>query len=129
MVSMLEFYDEETYIAGNGQEETRVVVRFPAKIAPVKVAIFPLIKKDEQQVQIAEGLWRGLSKITNVEYDDGGAIGKRYRRQDEIGTPRCITVDHETVASGVVTIRDRDTMEQISLPVDEVLAWVQTKLA
>lgn len=99
MVTMLEFYDEEQYTDGNGQQETRVVVRFPFAVAPVKVAIFPLIKKDEQQVAIAEGLFRKCAKITNVEYDDGGAIGKRYRRQDEIGTPWCLTVDHETVAS------------------------------
>jgi glycyl-tRNA synthetase len=128
MVALLEFYDEEVYTDGNGQEETRVVVRFPTQIAPVKVAIFPLIKKDEQQVTIAENLWKKLSKITSVEYDDGGAIGKRYRRQDEIGTPRCITVDHATVEKGMVTLRERDTMQQITLHTDEVVGWVKEKL-
>jgi glycyl-tRNA synthetase len=105
------------------------VVRFPAQLAPVKVAIFPLIKKDEQQLAVAEDLWRKLAKVTNVEYDDGGAIGKRYRRQDEIGTPRCITIDHATIETGMVTLRDRDTMQQISLHTDEVVAWVKEKLA
>lgn len=125
---MLEFYDEETYTDGNGQEETRVVVRFPVQIAPVKVALFPLIKKDEKQVALAEELWKKLSKITTAEYDDGGAIGKRYRRQDEIGTPWCVTVDHASVETGMVTIRDRDSMEQITLHQDQVLQRVKEKL-
>lgn len=128
LASMFDSYDEEAYISWNGQEETRVVVRFPFAIAPVKLAIFPLIKKDEQQVAIAEELFRKLAKITMVEYDDGWAIGKRYRRQDEIGTPRCLTVDHETVASGMVTVRNRDSMEQISLHKDEVVSWIEKEL-
>ena len=128
LATMFDAYDEEVYTAGSGQEETRVVVRFPLHIAPVKLAIFPLIKKDEQQVAISEELFKKLSKITMVEYDDGWAIGKRYRRQDEIGTPRCLTVDHATVESGIVTIRDRDTMEQISIHRDEVVHRVKEKL-
>lgn len=98
----------------------RVVVRFPFAIAPVKVAIFPLIKKDEQQMSLAEGLYKQLRSFTRIEFDDGGAIGKRYRRQDEIGTPRCITVDNATVETGMVTIRNRDTMQQITLHIDAV---------
>ena len=129
LACMFDAYDEETYTAWSWQEETRVVVRFPAQLAPVKVAIFPLIKKDEQQVAVAEDLWRKLAKVTNVEYDDGGAIGKRYRRQDEIGTPRCITIDHATIETGMVTLRDRDTMQQISLHTDDIVAWVKEKLA
>jgi glycyl-tRNA synthetase len=120
MVTMLAFYDEEQYVDSNWQEETRVVVRFPFAIAPVKVAIFPLIKKDEQQMSLAEGLYKQLRSFTRVEFDDGWAIGKRYRRQDEIGTPRCITVDHATVETGMVTIRNRDTMQQITLHIDAV---------
>jgi glycyl-tRNA synthetase len=128
LASLFDAYDEEKYIAWNGEEETRVVVRFPAQIAPVKIAIFPLIKKDEQQVTIAEDLWKKLAKITAVEYDDGGAIGKRYRRQDEIGTPRCITIDQTTTETGMVTLRDRDTMQQITLHTDEVVVWIKEKL-
>jgi len=128
LASMFDSYDEETYTNWNGQEETRVVVRFPSQLAPVKVALFPLIKKDEQQVAIAEDLWKKLSKITSAEYDDGWAIGKRYRRQDEIWTPRCITIDHASVETGMVTLRDRDTMKQVSLHQDEVVTRVKEKL-
>lgn len=129
LASMFDAYDEEVYTAWSWQEETRVVVRFPIQIAPVKVAIFPLIKKDEQQVAIAEWLYKKLSKITAVEYDDGGAIGKRYRRQDEIGTPYCLTVDHASVETGMVTIRHRDSMEQITMHSDAVPAWMKEQLA
>ena len=80
MVAMLEFYDEETLENG----ESRVVVRFPKQLAPIKFAILPLIKKDEDQVALAEQIFRSLSKVCKCEYDDSGAIGKRYRRQDEI---------------------------------------------
>ena len=80
MVTMLEFYDEETLENG----ESRVVVRFPKQLAPIKFAILPLIKKDEDQVALAEQIFRSLSKVCKCEYDDSGAIGKRYRRQDEI---------------------------------------------
>lgn len=128
LASMFDAYDEEHYTNSNGQEETRVVVRFPKQIAPVKVALFPLIKKDEQQVAIAQSLWKKLSKWVVAEYDDGGAIGKRYRRQDEIGTPWCITVDHDTVASGNVTIRDRDSMQQITLHIDAVVDRINKQL-
>lgn len=109
---MFDCYDEETYIDGKGNEQTRVVTRFPEAIAPVKYAILPLIKKDEAQVKIAKDLYARLSETCVVEYDDGGAIGKRYRRQDEIGTPWCVTVDHQSVEDGTVTLRNRDTMEQ-----------------
>jgi glycyl-tRNA synthetase len=73
-------------------------------------------------------LYKKLSKITNVEYDDGGAIGKRYRRQDEIGTPYCLTVDHASVETGMVTIRHRDSMEQITMHSDEVLMWMKEQI-
>ena len=80
MVTILEFYDEETLEDGS----SRVVVRFPKQLAPVKFAILPLVKKDQKQVETAEKIFRDLSKAFKCEYDDGGAIGKRYRRQDEI---------------------------------------------
>lgn len=112
MVAMLEFYDEETLENG----ESRVVVRFPKQLAPIKFAILPLIKKDEEQVALAEQIFRDLSKSFKCEYDDGGAIGKRYRRQDEIGTPYCITIDHQSKEDGTVTLRHRDSMEQVRVP-------------
>lgn len=117
MVTMLEFYDEEKL----ENEESRVVVRFPKQLAPIKFAIFPLVKKDEKQVEMAEKIFKNLSKEYKCEYDDWGAIGKRYRRQDEIGTPYCITVDHQSIEDGTVTIRERDSMEQKRVKADEII--------
>jgi len=116
MVTMLEFYDEEKM----ENEETRVVVRFPKQLAPIKFAIFPLVKKDEKQVEMAEKIFKKLSKDYKCEYDDGWAIGKRYRRQDEIGTPYCITVDHQSIEDGTVTIRERDSMKQERVKWEEI---------
>lgn len=118
MVTMLEFYDEENLENG----ESRVVVRFPKQLAPVKFAVLPLVKKDEKQVEIAEKIFKDLSKKFKCEYDDWGAIGKRYRRQDEIGTPFCITVDPQSVEDWTVTIRDRDSMQQKRVKIEE-LEW------
>ena len=121
MVIMLEFYDEETL----ENWETRVVVRFPKQLAPVKFAILPLVKKDEKQVETAEKIFRDLSKSFKCEYDDWGAIGKRYRRQDEIWTPYCVTVDPETVDESspnfwTVTVRERDSMEQKRVKIEDL---------
>jgi glycyl-tRNA synthetase len=79
-----------------------------------------LVKKDEQQVKIWLTLFRSLSKKCKCEYDDNGAIGKRYRRQDEIGTPYCVTIDQQSLEDGTVTIRDRDTMQQRRVSVEEI---------
>lgn len=120
MVTMLEFYDEEEVKEG----DTRVVVRFPFAIAPVKYAIFPLMEKDEKMAEIAREITMNLKKQgINVEYDGGGNIGKRYRRQDEIGTPYCITVDHETLETGEVTIRHRDSMEQERIAIAKITEY------
>lgn len=124
---VLDSYDEHVYIDGNGNEQTRILARFPFDIAPVKIAIFPLIKKDQDQVKIAKDLYADLSDSRVVEYDEGGAIGKRYRRQDEIGTPYCITVDQESVSEGTVTIRDRDSMEQVRVKIEDVKNWILSK--
>lgn len=117
MVVMLEFYDEEEL----EWWDSRVVVRFPKKLAPVKFAILPLVKKDEKQVEIAKKIFKDLTKQFACEYDDNWAIGKRYRRQDEIWTPYCITVDQQSCEDGeTVTIRDRDTMEQKRIKISEI---------
>lgn len=118
MVAMLEFYDEETLENG----ESRVVARFPKQLAPIKFAVLPLVKKDEKQRELAEKIFKQLSKNYKCEYDDGWAIGKRYRRQDEIGTPYCITIDPQSIEDGTVTIRERDSMEQ------ERVKWEEIKL-
>jgi len=117
---MFDCYDEEQYTDGNGNEQTRVVTRFPENIAPVKYAILPLIKKDEEQVRIAKEIFAKLWEDSICEYDDGWAIGKRYRRQDEIGTPWCITVDHQSTEDWTVTLRNRDTMEQERVAIDSL---------
>ena len=111
MAIMLDAYDEEE-LQGWGKDTSRVVAHFDPKLAPVQYAIFPLIKKDDAMVELSETILQSLQSTYRCEYDDAWAIGKRYRRQDEIGTPYCITVDHQSLKDGTVTIRDRDTMEQ-----------------
>ena len=122
---LVEAYDEETVTAANGKEDTRVVMHFHPALAPYKAAVLPLTKK---QAEKAEAFHEELSKKFNVDYDLPGSIGKRYRRQDEIGTPFCITVDPDTETDGCVTIRDRDTMEQIRIPMDQVASYIEEKL-
>jgi glycyl-tRNA synthetase len=117
-------YAEETLENG----EKRVVLRFLPRIAPVKAAIFPLMKK-EGLSEKAKEIFQNLHSIWNVEYDDSGAIGKRYRRQDEIGTPYCITVDFDTLEDNTVTFRDRDTMEQIRIPIDQIQSKLHALLS
>lgn len=118
-------YDEEILTDSNGKEEIRVVLRFHPALAPFKAAILPLTKKQSEE---AEELYQELSRHFSVDYDLPGSIGKRYRRQDEIGTPFCITVDFDSAADQSVTIRDRDTMEQIRLPKSQMKAFLEDKL-
>lgn len=110
LVALLESYQEEKVKDG-----TRVVAKFPRWMSPVKVAVFPLLSNDEKLVEKAKKIAEELRADYVVQYDDGGAIGRRYRRHDEIGTPLCITVDHDTLKDDTVTIRDRDSMEQIRI--------------
>ena len=106
--------------------ETREVMRFSPAVSPYKVAVLPLMKKYHSAK--AMELYNMLSKHFMTSYDESGNIGKRYRRQDVIGTPMCITVDENTLNNGTVTVRDRDTMEQITLGVDEVVDYVKQKI-
>ncbi len=122
---LIDAYDEEVLTSGDGKEDLRVVMRFHPAIAPFKAAVLPLAKKLSH---IAEPIHEELSKHFMVDYDATGSIGKRYRREDEIGTPYCICVDFETETDGCVTIRDRDTMEQIRIPVGEVKSYIESKL-
>ncbi|MDD5528313.1 MAG: glycine--tRNA ligase, partial [Patescibacteria group bacterium] len=102
-------------------EETRIVLKFPPKIAPVKVAIFPLLKNKPVLVEKAKKIFDELKKDFACEFDDNGNVGKRYRRQDEIGTPYCVTIDFDTVEKDdTVTVRDRDTMKQERIKTDEL---------
>ena len=130
---LVEAYDEE--VVGqdkNGKDDIRVVLHFHPALAPFKAAVLPLSKKLGPK---ATEIYHMLQKDFMVDYDEAGSIGKRYRREDEIGTPYCITVDFQTVgdentpADNAVTIRDRDTMEQVRVPIDQLNAWLTEKLA
>ena len=114
-------YDEEQLENG----ESRVVMRFHPAIAPYKVAILPLQKNLSEK---AREIYAQLSKNFMVDYDEAGSIGKRYRREDEIGTPLCVTVDFDTLENDTVTVRDRDTMQQIRLHVDELKDYISKKI-
>ncbi len=125
-----EAFDEETLTDDKGKEDVRTVLRFVPRMAPIKVGIFPLLKKNEEQVRLCREIQKTLQPWMTVFYDDGGALGRRYRRQDEIGTPFCVTVDFETLGEqgdelkGTVTVRHRDSMEQERLPISGLLAWL-----
>ncbi|MBP7029373.1 MAG: glycine--tRNA ligase [Spirochaetes bacterium] len=111
------------------KEETRVVLKLSTIVAPIKIAILPLKKNEERIVNKAKEIFKMLSKVYSVQYDDTGSIGKLYRRADEIGTPFCITVDFQTIEQDdTVTVRDRDTMSQIRIPVSNLLNFFNEKL-
>ncbi|MBI2953977.1 MAG: glycine--tRNA ligase [Chloroflexi bacterium] len=121
---LLNAYDEEP-----DKEGTRVVMRFHKRIAPIKVAVLPLSKK-EAPVAVARDVWAKLRPHFATTFDDAQSIGRRYRRQDEIGTPYCVTIDFQTVEQDqAVTIRDRDTMEQTRVPIAELVEVLREKLA
>jgi len=119
---LVEAYDEEELEGG----DSRTVMRFHPALAPIKAAVLPLSKKLGEQ---SEAIFEQLSKKFMCEYDDAGSIGKRYRRQDEIGTPLCITVDFDTETDNCVTVRDRDTMEQVRIPIADLEKYIEDKIA
>lgn len=122
-------YHEDEIPNDKGTPEKRVVLRFAPHIAPFKAAVFPLVKNRPELVEVARKLYNELSRRWNVAWDVSGAIGRRYRRQDEIGTPYGITVDFDTLEKDqAVTIRDRDTTEQVRIPLANVRQWIQDKL-
>lgn len=112
-----------------GDDDTRIVMKFPKKLAPVKVAVFPLLKNKEELQKKAREVFDELKQHFMCEYDDNGNVGKRYRRQDEIGTPYCVTVDFDTLEKdNKVTVRDRDTMEQERIDIKDLKQYFQEKL-
>jgi len=125
---LCEAYCEDEAPNDKGQMEKRVVMKFHPKIAPIKAAFFPLVNK-EGMPDIAEQLYRDAKQHLHAFLDVKGAIGRRYRRQDEAGTPFCITVDGQTLADGTVTIRDRDTLAQVRVGKDHVVSWLREHLA
>ena len=119
-------YDEE--VVGqdkSGKDDVRTVLHFHPALAPVKAAVLPLSKKLSPD---AEKIYFELCKKFNCEFDDAGSIGKRYRRQDEIGTPWCITFDFDSLEDGSVTIRDRDSMEQERVKIDDLVSYIEERL-
>ena len=119
---LVDAYDEETI----GENDVRVVLHLHPALAPVKCAVLPLSKKLSEK---ALELYDELAKEFNTDFDETGSIGKRYRREDEIGTPFCITYDFDTENDGCVTVRDRDTMEQVRVPISEVKKYISDRLA
>ena len=120
---LIEAYDEEVIDAE--KNDTRVVLHLHPALAPFKAAVLPLSKK---LAEGAEKVYSELSKYFSVDYDENGSIGKRYRRQDEIGTPFCITYDFDSENDGCVTVRDRDSMQQVRLPVSELKKYIEDKM-
>jgi glycyl-tRNA synthetase len=127
-------YDEETVINGKGESEIRTVLRFHPRMAPIKCGIFPLLKNNEQLVGQARQIVKALRGDMMVFYDTIGAIGRRYRRQDEIGTPFCVTVDFDTISENgpekerTVTIRERDSMKQERIKITELRAFLLERI-
>ncbi|MBU1246434.1 glycine--tRNA ligase [Patescibacteria group bacterium] len=119
---MCDAYTEEEIDDG----DSRVVMKFNKKLAPIKVAVFPLLKNKPELVKKAREIFGALSEQLMCEFDDNGNIGKRYRRQDEIGTPYCVTVDFDTLENSTVTVRDRDTMKQERVAVSELVGYLGT---
>lgn len=123
---LTESYTEEKLEDGS----ERVVLKFPKKLAPVKAAIFPLLKNKPELVAKAKEVYNSLKGEFMCEFDDNGNIGKRYRRQDEIGTPYCVTIDFETIEDdNAVTVRDRDTMEQKRVKIEELKKYLRDNLS
>lgn len=124
---LCEAYTEDEQPDDKGKMQTRVVMKLHPRIAPIKAAVFPLVKKDGMP-EIARDIYRSLKKQFPAFYDEKGAVGRRYRRQDEAGTPYCITVDGQTLDDKTVTIRDRDTLEQWRVKVDEVVGEIASRI-
>ena len=124
---MMDAYTEDEAPNSKGEMEKRAVMRLDHRLAPIKVAVLPLSRNADLSPK-ARDLAAALRKNWSVDFDDSGAIGRRYRRQDEIGTPYCITIDFETLDDNAVTIRDRDTMSQERISIDQVESYLAPKL-
>ncbi|EFL93044.1 MULTISPECIES: glycine--tRNA ligase [Mobiluncus] len=127
MAFLIEAYTEDEAPNTKGGVDKRTVLRLDPRLSPVKVAVLPLSRKDELP-EIAHNIAAELRKHWNVEYDDAGAVGRRYRRQDEIGTPYCVTVDFDSLEDQAVTVRERDTMTQERIGRDNLLAYLRDRL-
>src|SRR5438105_7662717 len=125
---LVDAYDEEVVAReGTGEGERRTVLRLHPRLAPVKAAVLPLVGKDGQP-ELAREVYRALRSRVQAEYDEGGAIGRRYRRQDEIGTPLCVTIDHQSLEDRTVTLRDRDSLAQERLPIEGLAEEIEQRV-
>jgi glycyl-tRNA synthetase len=124
---LCEAYTEDKAPDAKGEEETRVVMKFHPRLAPIKAAVFPLVNKDGMPEK-AQALYRELKSEFAVFFDDKGAVGRRYRRQDEAGTPYCITIDGQTLQDETVTLRDRDTLQQERVKMSGVAEELRKRL-
>ena len=127
MAFLVEAYSEDEAPNAKGGVDKRVVLRLDRRLAPVKAAVLPLSRNPELSPK-ARDLAAALRRNWNVDFDDAGAIGRRYRRQDEIGTPFCVTVDFDTLTDQAVTIRERDTMAQERVGLDQVESYLAARL-
>ncbi len=125
---LLDAYHEEERVTATGEKETRTVLKLHPRLAPIKCAVLPLVKKDGMPEKARAIISAMLKAGINAKYDEKHSIGKRYAKHDEIGTPWCVTVDGQTLEDGTVSIRDRDTTEQIRVTVDAVLATIKARL-
>ncbi len=125
---LVDAYDEEIVEReGTGKGEQRTVLRLHPRLAPVKAAVLPLVSKDDQP-ELAREVHRAVRELVQAEYDDGGAIGRRYRRQDEIGTPFCLTIDHQSLEDRTITLRDRDSLAQERLAIDGIAQEIERRV-
>jgi glycyl-tRNA synthetase len=128
LVAMVDAYTEEEVPTADGKTETRVVMKFNKDIAPVKVAVLPLSKKEDLSKKAKE-VFDLVKTEFACQYDESQSIGRRYRRQDEIGTPYCVTVDFESLEDNAVTVRDRDTMKQERIEIEKIVEYLSGKLS
>ncbi|MGZ0211113.1 MAG: glycine--tRNA ligase, partial [Actinomycetales bacterium] len=127
MAFLIDAYAEDEAPNAKGGVDKRTVLRLDRRLSPVKVAVLPL-SRNERLSPMARGVAADLRKYWNVDFDDAGAIGRRYRRQDEIGTPFCVTIDFDSLDDNAVTIRERDTMEQKRMPIEELRGYLAQEL-
>jgi glycyl-tRNA synthetase len=118
---------EETVPDAQGEDATRTVLVIPAPLAPIKCAVLPLLKNKEELVSKAREVFDKLKVFFACQYDEKDAIGRRYRRQDAIGTPFCVTIDFDTLEDGTVTLRDRDTLKQERIAIDALVETIRSK--
>ncbi len=122
-------YQEETVPDAEGQHATRIVLKLHPALAPVKCAVLPLVKNKPELVDLSKQVLGKLKSSFQCQYDDKDAIGRRYRRQDAIGTPCCVTVDFDSLSDGTVTLRDRDSLQQERISIDDLVKTIEARIS